>query len=570
MKLELPRDKNVLFFSPHPDDEVIGAGALLIRLVEQGNTIKMVYLTSGSDKEMVDQREREAEKVCAALGASHLFLRLDRSKGTEEGIRKLMGIIRENHPEIVLIPWEEDPHPTHRFSNELARESLNRTLHTGAILYYSIWTPLGRPDFFFSFGTGLMKKKQELMRMYSSQLERNAFDDAIEGLDRYHGVIYPELSSDWQDRGRVGEGYAEAFLVQERMKGKKVLALGDIFLDILPEPVERGFAEGSTSTQITFSPGGNAANFALALARLGCCSALYALTGRDWRSDVLEKALREGGVRGFLGKRGENTALTFALSFRDGKRHFFSDFGANLSFCANDLPELSPEFVHLHRAGFFWLPRLMGGPNMRILESAKKLGMTTSLDVGTPLSGKGGKGEWTDESRREVSSLLPFSDIFFGNREEVLGVAGERDLVESARSLIEKGAKLVVVHLGEDGASLYTEGEYLTIPAAKVTPLNPTGAGDVFNAAFVHCFIRGLPLKDCLEFAVAAGALHVADREDPYPSQEQVMEFMKRGAGGNAGSGEKIDNRGRKGRPGALDRGSGSLEKIDNGGRKES
>ena len=155
--------------------------------------------------------------------------------------------------------------------------------------------------------------------------------------------------------------------------------------------------------------------------------------------------------------------------------------------------------------------------------------------------------------------LLPFVDIFFGNESEILGVAGlstqdraadtagtgegevetdqnhcQTDLkgpvsdsvVDAARTLVEMGAGMVVVHQGDRGATMITEGEVLEHRAPDVSVENPTGAGDVFNAAFIDAYLRKLPSPECLAFAVAAGSLHVSSISNPYPTREEVITFM--------------------------------------------
>ncbi len=47
-KSKLPRDKRVIVFSPHPDDDVISMGGILRKFVENGNAITVAYMTSGN------------------------------------------------------------------------------------------------------------------------------------------------------------------------------------------------------------------------------------------------------------------------------------------------------------------------------------------------------------------------------------------------------------------------------------------------------------------------------------------------------------------------------------------
>ena len=44
----LPREKRVIVFSPHPDDDVISMGGMLRKLWENGNAVTVAYLTSGN------------------------------------------------------------------------------------------------------------------------------------------------------------------------------------------------------------------------------------------------------------------------------------------------------------------------------------------------------------------------------------------------------------------------------------------------------------------------------------------------------------------------------------------
>jgi glucosamine-6-phosphate deaminase len=45
---KLPRDRRIICFSPHPDDDVISMGGILRKLVENGNAITVAYMTSGN------------------------------------------------------------------------------------------------------------------------------------------------------------------------------------------------------------------------------------------------------------------------------------------------------------------------------------------------------------------------------------------------------------------------------------------------------------------------------------------------------------------------------------------
>ena len=63
---DLPSNKKIIIVAPHPDDEVIGLGGTLLKLIKEKCNVEIIYVTSGklSEKKM---REYELQKVCAKL-----------------------------------------------------------------------------------------------------------------------------------------------------------------------------------------------------------------------------------------------------------------------------------------------------------------------------------------------------------------------------------------------------------------------------------------------------------------------------------------------------------------------
>ena len=51
------------------------------------------------------------------------------------------------------------------------------------------------------------------------------------------------------------------------------------------------------------------------------------------------------------------------------------------------------------------------------------------------------------------------------------------------------------------------EGHPVTVRPPELAPVDTTGAGDSFNAGFLHAWLEGRPLADSLRAGVACGAL---------------------------------------------------------------
>src|SRR5438309_10671347 len=171
----------------------------------------------------------------------------------------------------------------------------------------------------------------------------------------------------------------------------RVVAVGDAIVDrITPpmRPLPRGDFQGHIAAFETL-PGGNATNFALQIARLGAKTTFVGVLGRDANADLLREAYRRQGVRAIVRTDPVHpTGATVALSWTGGGRALITSLGANGELRLRDIPaKILKQFDHLHRAGFWWTPRLMGRPTALLLSRARHSGAASYLVLSTYLFG---------------------------------------------------------------------------------------------------------------------------------------------------------------------------------------
>jgi sulfofructose kinase len=107
-----------------------------------------------------------------------------------------------------------------------------------------------------------------------------------------------------------------------------------------------------------------------------------------------------------------------------------------------------------------------------------------------------------------VEALLENVDFMISSREFPARVCGDTDLFISLPHIASRfGCTVTAATLGEDGVLAWDGTNFHYCPAFAVRPVDTTGAGDIFHAAFAYALLRGDDLAGQLEFSCAAAGL---------------------------------------------------------------
>jgi sugar/nucleoside kinase (ribokinase family) len=151
---------------------------------------------------------------------------------------------------------------------------------------------------------------------------------------------------------------------------------------------------------------------------------------------------------------------------------------------------------HLHVAGF---PSAMAAPDVVAVAHAE--GATVSFDPG-----------WDERALADprVRQVAMTADLLLPNRLEaaLLTSLADADAATSLRALAAlRPGRTTVVKDGADGAWGADDRGVVHVPAPAVAAVDPTGAGDVFDAGFLDAWWGSAALADCLARGAACGAL---------------------------------------------------------------
>jgi sugar/nucleoside kinase (ribokinase family) len=283
-------------------------------------------------------------------------------------------------------------------------------------------------------------------------------------------------------------------------EGARVLVVGELNPDLVLSGAREAPAPGKEilAQDFTMTLGSASAIAAAGLARLGARVTFVGKVGADaWGEFCLaELAGRGVDVGRCLRDPAVKTGVTVSISGpRD--RALVTYPGAIAALGGADVAEVSFEgFDHLHVSSYFLQTGLR--PALpALLARARRAGLGTSLDPGH---------DPDERWEPALPALLAEVDVFLPNEVELAALAGVADPAQGLRRL-DNGHTVVVVKRGAAGAMAIQRGELLAAPAFPVTPVDTTGAGDSFNAGFLHAWLARRPLPECLRFGAACGAL---------------------------------------------------------------
>jgi fructokinase len=316
----------------------------------------------------------------------------------------------------------------------------------------------------------------------------------------------------------------------------KIVALGEVVADIY-----RDESRSEIELPFTARPGGAPANVAVAAARLGEEAAFGGSVGKDLFGDFILRVLEAEDVDTSAVRRCEpptRTSLAFVEIGDDGDRAFTfyrSDPAADELLSAEDISEdllSGTSFVN------FGSILLIKDPGRSAIHKAAKL--ARNLDIPTAFDVNLREHLWSsvETARETVDPLFDLSTVVKLSEDELSPLLGVEGREEAAERLIGRGASLVMVSLGLEGAFYATRKFSGSVPAFEVEVVDATGAGDAFFAAAL-AHLSGDPehlldeerVREATLRGSAAGALACTDygAMRALPTKDELEQFMAGG-----------------------------------------
>ena len=268
------------------------------------------------------------------------------------------------------------------------------------------------------------------------------------------------------------------------MKQFDFVTLGEILIDFTPD----GFGELGFPRFIR-NPGGAVVNAAATVAKYGGRAAFLGKVGEDLFGRFLREYLTGLGVdcRGLRSDPDRNTTLAFVSLEANGERDFafYRRHEADLKLRED---ELDLERIRDAKLFHFGSLSLCAEPartaTHAAIREAKAAGALVSYDPNYRESLWAGEDfvGFAGEAMRQA-------DLVKVSEEEGEMLTGFSDPEDIARAVLAAGPRFAAVTMGEKGSCFAAGDSFLFAEPYRVTPIDTTGAGDVFFATFLYEFI---------------------------------------------------------------------------------
>lgn len=230
---------DVLAIGPHPDDAELLCGGTLARCADQGYRTAILDLTRGEmgTRGTPALRAEEAAAAARVLGVSKRVnaglpdAGITNDRDTRE---RIVALLRELRPRVVILPFVRGRHPDHRLATELCRDACflsglvrygsgephrpEKILHAMAFREDAV-----KPTFVVDI-TAQFARKLEAIRAYRTQ-----FDDVEQAGEAFPTgqSLYELVESQSRHYGSlIRRGYGEPFFTEETVRIDDIAAMG--------------------------------------------------------------------------------------------------------------------------------------------------------------------------------------------------------------------------------------------------------------------------------------------------------------------------------------------------------
>lgn len=270
------------------------------------------------------------------------------------------------------------------------------------------------------------------------------------------------------------------------MKKYDVVAIGELNVDLILNRIERAPEIGKEvfAEDMILTLGSSTAIFAANIACLGSKTGFVGMIGRDAFGDLIESSLANKGVDTSMLIKSDkySSGATICLNYHEDRANVTYQGAMDFMTFDDVDKDLFSKTRHIHLSSVFMQSGIKKDL-LEILKFARENGVTTSLDT-----------QWDPNEKWDLNykEILPYIDVFLPNETE-LKFLTNCDSLDEAIEKITPYLNICVAKMGRIGSILLQKNKQRVQLDAFLNNnvVDAIGAGDSFNAGFIHAFVKG-------------------------------------------------------------------------------
>ncbi|MCX8095193.1 MAG: carbohydrate kinase family protein [Caldisericia bacterium] len=303
---------------------------------------------------------------------------------------------------------------------------------------------------------------------------------------------------------------------------KSVLVLGDNCIDIRIKIKKENFKfkddENSHVKELKVIPAGTGVNFSVALSKLGLKAYYLSSLSNDSYGKIIFNFLKENGVNcNFITFSEKHTAMIIIILNNKGERISFANL-KNASYLDTEFEKISLSFIEkfsiVYISGGLLTEKDLNKRTLEFLYSIKdksKIFFDLNYRIGKNVR----------FFKEFAYKILEISHFIFTNESELSII--KREVLK--RFLSE--GKIFILKMGEKGSKIIFKNEEIFVPGVKVKSIDTTGAGDIFNAAFIYSYLNNFNYEKSLYFSNLVAAISTTKFGIYIPDKNLLNKYLK-------------------------------------------
>ena len=295
------------------------------------------------------------------------------------------------------------------------------------------------------------------------------------------------------------------------MVSKQILVIGDVSFDVFLTPRASDtfckkqqeenyicftYGDKIPVDSVSYYPGGNAANVAIGLKRLGIDTSLLTTFGDNSLSQLLQKHLIDECIDISLSTVDKNVPCNYATVISYNQERTIFTYHAPRSYTfpqtLNDFPfvyltSMGEGFESFYESTVTWMKQ---HPTAKLCFNPGSVQLHCEKSI--------------------IQNIFSVASYVFLNRKEAEYFTNipdskgkEQELMNTLRSY---GIATIIITDGNSGSYIYSDSILYKASCFPTTVAEKTGAGDAFNAGFLAATIKGLPTTDVILLAASNAA----------------------------------------------------------------